>query len=75
MANMATKKAVDVRGTILEMICSESLRPAELLVQLRLHGVSESVAKDALADLMDEGAVELSRDRYVRPTAQAALAS
>jgi DNA-binding HxlR family transcriptional regulator len=66
MATVAVKQAAQLRNLILRALKDRAYRPIELLHGLQSAEVTESALKDALAELINAGLIELSPDRHIR---------
>jgi hypothetical protein len=65
MSGMAAA-AIPVRTAILHELTGKEMRPIDLLSALASRGYAESDVKEALADLIREGRVELTPQRILK---------
>lgn len=70
MACMAPAKTASQAVT--ELLSKQPYRPLDLLVELGKIGFHDSEVKQAIAQLLHEGSIELGADRYLRAVDQAA---
>jgi hypothetical protein len=65
MSGMATA-AIPVRTAIMRELTGKEIRPIDLLANLASRGYAESDMKEALADLIREGRIELTPQRILK---------
>jgi len=71
MATMAVP-AIDVREAILREVREHERQPMDLLLQLSRSGYTDSEVKRAISELIQEGAIELTSQRFIRIHAEPA---
>ncbi len=66
MSETLNKFRQNVEQQILNLLQDREIRPIELFEKFQSSEISDSLLKDALANLVSSGLVELSSDRFIR---------